>query len=103
MADWVFLMGNERLKHSSAVVKMRAVDDTVRPEDAALHMHCHIARRRETAGNERALPAANVQQRFGVRHLQRADICHLAAPLMKEHGGGYARWELAQNRTGMLT
>jgi hypothetical protein len=78
----VVLEGNERLKHSSAVVKMQAGDDTVRPEDAALQMH--IARRGETAGNERVQPAANVQQRFGVRHLQPIDtIFHLAVPLMK--------------------
>jgi hypothetical protein len=99
-ADSVILVGNERLKHSSAVARMQAGDDTVRPEDAALQMH--IAPRGETARNERVQPAANVQQRFGVRHLQPIDIFHLATPLMKEHGGGQARWELAQNRTGML-
>jgi hypothetical protein len=67
----VVLEGNERLKYSSAVVKMQAGDDEVRPEDAALQMH--IARRGETAGNERVQPAANVQQRFGVSHPQPID------------------------------
>jgi hypothetical protein len=91
IADSVILVGNERLKHSSAVAKMQAGDDTVRPEDAGLQTH--IAPSGETARNERVQPAANVQQRFGVRHLQRCiDMFHLATPLMKEHGGGQARW-----------
>ena len=82
----VGLEGNERLKHSSAVVKMQAGDDTVRPEDAEFrNFQMHIARRGKTAGNERVQPTANVQQRFGVRHLQPIDtIFHLAVvPLMK--------------------
>ena len=98
IADSVILVGNERLKHSSAVAKMQAGDDTVRPEDAALQMHWQIAPRGETAGNERVQPAANVQQRFCVRHLQPIDnmsiywMFHLAVPLMKKCGGGQARW-----------
>ncbi len=71
---------NKRLQHLSAVVKMQAGDNGVRPEEACCSIITEIAGRGETASNEGILAAANARQHTGMQHL--------AAPL-QENGAGW--------------